>query len=80
MTLDKLVFTAPNYPGLRGNMGVTVHCATPCAYSATTKQWGNRVNDGTAAHRVVMQNDGNFVEYSGAAGGHALWATNTSGR
>jgi hypothetical protein len=80
VTLDKLVFTAANYSGLRGNMGVGVYCTSPCAYSASDKQWDNEVNDGTAVHRIVMQNDGNFVEYTGSSGGRALWATNTRGR
>ncbi len=44
--------------------------------------WDNYVSgyNSYSSMRVVMQNDGNFVEYSGASGGSPVWATNTAGR
>ena len=78
---DGLIFTASSGGHLlHGAIAVGIYCPGTCAQDAGTKQWSNRVNDSTSAHRVVMQNDGNLVEYTGAAGGRALWATNTTGR
>jgi hypothetical protein len=31
-------------------------------------------------YRLTMQSDGNLVEYTGASGGVAVWATNTAGK
>ncbi|MDQ2837045.1 MAG: hypothetical protein M3Y42_14640 [Actinomycetota bacterium] len=44
--------------------------------------WQNNVHgyNQYSTMRVVMQNDGNFVEYPGSSGGSAIWATNTNGK
>lgn len=42
--------------------------------------WQNGVNHSSGTFHLSMQNDGNFVEYTGASVGTALWATNTAGR
>jgi hypothetical protein len=80
VTLDSLVFTSSTYPGLKGNIAVEVYCTNPCSYPASTKQWSNHVNYTTSTYRIVMQNDGNFVEYTGTSGGKVLWATGTEGK
>lgn len=65
----------------KGNVSVTLWCPVPkSCMSNPFKSWSNAVNDGSSAHRMVMQNDRNFVEYSGSSGGRALWATNTVGK
>lgn len=80
VTLVKLVFTASDFVGSKGNIEVGVYCTVACSYPASTKQWSNRVNFSTSVYRIVMQNDGNFVEYTGTSGGKVLWATGTEGK
>lgn len=81
VTLDSLVLTAGNFAsGLKGNVSASVWCSTPCSFPGGTKQWNNGVNNSASAHHLNMQNDGNFVEYTGSSGGTALWASNTVGK
>ena len=44
--------------------------------------WTNNVSgyNSYGYMRMIMQNDGNFVEYAGASSGPAVWATNTAGK
>lgn len=77
---DSLYFTSRSWNGFKGAVAVGVYCTSPCSYSAGTKQWTNGVDRAYASYHVNMQNDGNFVEYSGTTGGIALWATNTAGK
>jgi hypothetical protein len=73
-TPDSFVLTA------KGNLAVVIYCpTTPCTHPPT-RGWGNGVNNSAPAHHLNMQNDGNFVEYTGATGGTPLWASNTKGK
>ena len=78
--LDSLVFTAADSSGLKGAVGVVVYCTNACSYSGGYPQWNNGVNRAYSGYHLNMQNDGNFVEYSGTTGGVALWASNTAGK
>jgi hypothetical protein len=81
VALDTLLLTAGNYAyGGKGLVGAVVYCTVACSYPAGTKQWSNAVNDASTTHRLAMQDDGNFVEYTGASGGTALWSTRTNGK
>jgi hypothetical protein len=79
--LDSLVFTPQKYPyGFSGNMSAAVYCKSACTYPGGYKQWNNGVNHNSSSYHMSMQNDGNFVEYTGTSGGTALWASNTKGK
>jgi hypothetical protein len=64
-----------------GNFGVYYVCLNPsgCSYPVSIT-WNNGVSRASSAYHLYMQNDGNFVEYTGTSGGTALWATNTVGK
>ncbi|SDJ16074.1 hypothetical protein SAMN05444157_2036 [Frankineae bacterium MT45] len=80
-SIDKMgLYAYNNGSSARGRVTVAPNCQSPCSYPGSNPEWGNGVNDGTSSHHLNMQDDGNFVEYTGASGGHSLWASNTVGR
>lgn len=65
----------------KGLVSVSPYCTSPSGCSFQQHRgWGNSVNNTASAHHLNMQNDGNFVEYTGSTGGSALWASNTVGK
>ena len=74
--------SADNYCALEFNGYANELCCGPDGQIVVDdpgRSWHNINNpESYSAFRVVMQDDGNFVEYSGTSGGTALWATYTN--
>jgi len=62
-------------------LGVLLAAASPAAAASSTLGSGGRLNGGgeiaAGSYRLVMQGDGNLVEYTGST---ALWSSHTSGQ
>jgi hypothetical protein len=65
------------FSGSNGRANITVPIAST---GGVRTLWSNNVSNGTQSYHMVIQNDGNLVEYTGCSGVTALWATNTVGR
>jgi hypothetical protein len=68
------IFASSNFSGHAGQLEVEIFTGGVI--------WHNNVNVTSSAYRIVVQNDGNFVEYTGCAdgSGRAIWQTNTDGK
>ncbi|MCW2492913.1 MAG: hypothetical protein JWN47_2277, partial [Frankiales bacterium] len=58
-----------------GGQGVISTYQTSCHQFVNNSSLNSR-----KTYRLAMQTDGNLVEYTGASGGVAVWATNTVGK
>ncbi|GEM_PF-254391 len=61
----------------RGAWASTGHDLGSTVYDGTTLQAGDYLQSANGAYTLLMQGDGNLVQY--ASSGQALWATGTSG-